>query len=95
MVSPQFMKEPLPNYYNVGTQDKIETPAGVFDVLKLNGGLADPFIGKLLGPIIAGSGYWVENTDRRLVIKIQRNSAGDGSVIEKIGNINAANFSWE
>ncbi len=87
LVAPAFLKDPVPITIMSAAKEIIETTAGTFNVIKVNTIMADPFIGKLMEPIIKSSGYWIEDSDRKLLIKIKR-SADNESTLDEISNVN-------
>lgn len=79
--APEYMKEPMPNTYTIQSKETIQTANGSYKTVRLGWSEADPFIDKLLGPIIKNIGYWLEDSDRKLVVKVKAPS-GDGTYTE-------------
>jgi hypothetical protein len=85
LVAPTVLKEPIPVILKSGVKSILSTKAGSFHVNKIETVMADPFIEKLYEPIAKKSGYWVEDSDRRLMIKIQQTDIE--SFLEEISNV--------
>ena len=65
------VKEPVPIYFEVKGREVIETKAGRFNTIKVGGEVADPFLGKLLENYSKKMFFWIEDSERGLVIKTQ------------------------
>jgi hypothetical protein len=85
-INPDTLREPSPSIIRYASDEIITTKAGSFRVKKLIFVGADPFISKLMEPILKKIAFWVEDSDRRIVIKIST-FAGD-EILEEISNIN-------
>ena len=75
ILEPVIMKEPLPVSLRFIKNEVIDTPCGKFNTVKVGGVIADPFLGKLIKSYMDELFIWVENSERRLVVKIQSPSA--------------------
>ena len=81
-----FMKEPMPLTVKYISTETVQTKAGSFRTSKINIVAGDPFLGKLLEPMMKTSGYWIEDSSRRLLVKDEM--AGAGVILEEISNVN-------
>lgn len=79
------MKEPLPASFRVIKNEVIDTPCGKFNTTKIGGVIADPFLSKLIKSYMDEMFIWVENSERRILVKIQ--SPGATWILESITNI--------
>ncbi len=86
LVGPAFFKEPVPVTLKYEAKASIGTKAGTFRVKKMATVIADPFIGKLMEPFTKEGSTWVEDSDRRLLIKIHRSDENE-TFLEEISNI--------
>jgi hypothetical protein len=86
MVAPFLLKEAAPVTFKYIATETIQTKAGTFRAHKINIIVADPFIGKLLDSMTKSSALWIEDSDRRLLIKSQL--MGNDTVLEEVSNIN-------
>ncbi len=66
-----IIKEPIPVYFEIKGREVIETKAGRFNTIKVGGEPADPFLGKLLENYSKKLFFWIEDSERGLVIKTQ------------------------
>ncbi len=71
LVAPGAVKEPVPCYFEIKGREVIETKAGRFNTIKVGGESADPFLGKLLENYSKKMFFWIEDSERGLVIKTQ------------------------
>ncbi len=85
-IMPEFMKEPMAGFYKIDSKLTVKAGAGTFSVNKIIAIGGDPFFAKLLEPILKKFAYYVEDSDRRLVVKVNT-FAGD-IVLEEISNVN-------
>jgi hypothetical protein len=72
---PLLVKEPIPGYAKLITKEVIETKAGKFNTIKYGFSISDPFLGRLLDTYVKNFFIWIEDSPRRLMVKIQ--SGGD------------------
>ena len=86
LIIPDFIKEPLAGSYKFESKEIIDTKAGHFHVNKIISIAADPFIGKLMEPMLKKWVLWVEDSDRRLVVKTIFVD-GSKTILESISNI--------
>ena len=70
-VVPQVLKEPLPVSFRLMGKEKITTKAGTFNTMKVGLIAADPFLGQLMAPYAKDMLFWIEESDRRLIVKFQ------------------------
>ncbi len=83
---PNFLKEPLPvtsSYEN--DKESMTTKAGTFRVHKLNAVMADPFIAGLTGEMMKSLSIFIEDSDRRLMIKSRELKTE--IILEEISNV--------
>ncbi len=86
LVVPEIMKNPIPlSLRNVST-GTLETKAGIFRIKKEKVLSGDPFIGKLMEPFLKNWEIWVEDSSRRLIIKLHTPS-DDYIMLEQISNV--------
>ncbi len=85
LINPAFFKEPLPVSFKHLSADTIRTKAGTFRTSKAVIIFADAFISKLMEPLLKGTAMWVEDSDRRILIKAEM--AGYVAFIEEISNV--------
>ncbi len=78
VAEPLMSKTPIPVSFNFIGKEIIETPIGKFDTLKIGGRIADPFLGKLLEGFTKQIYFWLEDSERGLMVKA---IDSDGSVI--------------
>lgn len=76
------LKEPIPMCFQITIEEVLETPA-----MKINGQTSDPFIGKLGKAINDQTFYWVEESERELIVKFEV-SGITTFVLEKISEYN-------
>ncbi len=86
VIIPEVMKEPIPFSAVYLGKETIKTGAGSFDVIKAKMPMGDPFLGRLLDPMMGNAYSMIEDSDRRLVVKI--GAADNGNVLEEISNVN-------
>ena len=86
LVTPQFLKEPMPLTYKKGTRKSIDTEAGAFNVFSLDGTVMDPFLNRLFLGFFQGAAHWVEDSERMLTIYLKR-TANDAQILEEISNV--------
>jgi hypothetical protein len=84
-VIPDMLKEPLPVSYSFGKKEKINVKAGSFMVCSVITEMADPFIGKLMSPFLKSSRAYVEDSDRKLVVKVD--VMDQENMLEGISNV--------
>ncbi len=85
-VMPDFMKDPLSISLRLGKKETVKVKAGTFSVNEVIMIAADRFIAKLAEPFLKNSSYWVEDSDRRLIVKGQ--GLGEDIQLEEISNVN-------
>ncbi len=86
MVSPEFLKDPVPFSFKYESRETIRTKAGQFAAIKGAVVSGDPFIGQLVGPLLKKFAIWYEDSDRRLTVKIQL-AYGGYMELEEISNV--------
>lgn len=69
-VVPEIIKEPLPLSFRIIGKEKIVTPAGTFDTIKVGFLIADSFLERLMQKFTDETVIWIEDSDRRLVVKM-------------------------
>ncbi len=84
-IIPEIVKEPLPIYFRVEGREKITLKSGTFNTLKLSIVIADSFLSQLMQSYIKETMLWMEDSDRRLVIKM--NSPIGNFYLDEISNI--------
>ncbi len=84
-IVPAIIKEPLPLICRVAGKEKIKTAAGEFDTVKLAIVLGDPFLGGLMDNYLKNSCLWMENSGRRLLVKME--AAGVKMELESVSNV--------
>ncbi len=87
LVNAAFFKDPMPLSFRLISKENLTTKAGIFGALKMKMTVPDPFLSRLLGPVLEGSSIWIEDSDRRLLLKGEL--SGDTGVLEDISNINS------
>lgn len=87
MVSPEFLKEPVPVTFEYLNKQKITTAAGTFSTYKVMVLSGDPFIAKLGESVLKKAAFWVEDSNRRFTVKIQLAFGGQIIELEGITNI--------
>ncbi len=85
LVEPRVLKEPIPMNFHIIKKEVLETPAGKFNTLKISAQSYDPFIGKLGKAINDQTFYWVEESERQLIIKFEASGIAT-YVLEKISS---------
>ncbi len=85
LVMPTIIKDPIPGYFKVIGKEKIKTGFKEFDAVKLGVVASDPFLGKLMESYSKDTFLWFEDSDRRVLLKMQ--SAGITLEIEMISNV--------
>ncbi len=85
-VMPELLKEPLPVYYRIIGKEKIKSNAGTFNTIKITLMAADPFLSKLMDSISKDTFFWIEDSDRKLIVKFQ--SMGFSLLLDEISNVN-------
>jgi hypothetical protein len=85
VVVPAIVKEPLPVSFKVIGREKIKTGMGEFDTIKLGVSISDPFLGKLLDSFLESTTLWIENSDRKLLVKMD--AAGVYAELEAVSNV--------
>jgi hypothetical protein len=85
-IAPAIIKEPLPVSCRILGKEKIKTSAGEFNTFKITIILSDPFLGELMDNYLKDSNLWIEDSARRLLVKMQ--AAGIRMEIESISNVN-------
>ena len=86
MIAPFMLKDPAPVAFKYISSETIKTKAGSFRANKINIIIADAFIGKLMEPMMKTTALWIEDSDRRLLLKVQL--FGNETVLEEISNVN-------
>jgi hypothetical protein len=87
LVEPIVLKDPIPMNFQIIKKEVLETPAGKFNTLKINAQTSDPFIGKLGKAINDKTFYWVEESERQLIVKFEA-SGITTYILEKISTYN-------
>ncbi len=85
-VVPEIIKEPLPMTFRFIGREKITTKIGVFKTIKVGFIVSDTFLSRLMQPFTKETFVWLEDSDRRLVIKMK--SPNQEFILTEIGNIN-------
>ena len=83
-VVPEIIKEPLPLSFRIIGREKIVTPAGTFDTIKIGFLIADSFLERLMQKFTQETVLWIEDSDRRLVIKMK--NPMNNFILEEIGH---------
>ncbi len=81
-IIPEFLKDPLPVIYRNMGKEKINTKAGTFNTHKYHFVAADPFLGKLMESIAKDTYFWVDDSDKKFIVKFQ--SMGYIMMLEEI-----------
>ncbi len=84
-IIPKLLKEPLAVSARIDKKEVITTGAGAFRVIKIDLLLGDPFISRLAESLLKSHGYYVEDSNRKLVIK--ELIPGGFSILEDITNV--------
>ncbi len=71
IIEPMYVKDPIPAYFKILGGETIETRAGVFKTIKVGFGISNPFLGKLLSPFAGILLFWIEDSPRGLIVKMQ------------------------
>lgn len=83
---PDLMKEPMPLTFRYNNKEEtVSTKAGIFRTRMLITTWADPFIGKLLEPLLKNSTTLIEDSARRLFVKFDM--TGTEALLEEISNV--------
>ncbi len=85
MIAPFMIKDPAPVTFKYISTETIKTKAGVFRANKINIVVADAFIGKLMEQVMKTSALWIEDSDRRILLKVQL--MGNDTILEDISNV--------
>ena len=84
-IIPEVMKEPIATTMIFLSKDTLQTKAGVFRVRKYYTIMADPFLAKLMEPVMNKSVMMIEDTVRRVVVK--SDIPGGRVELEEISNV--------
>ncbi len=85
IISPGGLKDPIPFTYRYVAKETMLTKVGKFRVNRAKTVLGDPFLGKLMEPILKKADLWFEDSDRRLLVKVD--GFGQVLVLEEISNV--------
>lgn len=86
LITPEYLKDPMPFSFKYEADETIRTKAGTFHTKKLSVVTGDPFISKLSEPLLKRFATWIEDSDRRLAVKVQIAYGGE-LVLEEISNV--------
>ncbi len=85
IILPTFMKEPLAMTFNYENKENLTVKAGTFRVYKGHISMGDQFLGKLMGTFLKSTSAYIEDSDRRLVIK--KVFQDEEIILEEISNV--------
>ena len=85
IISPGGIKDPIPFTYRYVAKETISTKAGTFRVKRAKTVMGDPFLGKLMEPVLKNANLWFEDSDRKLLIKVD--GFGQLLTLEEISNV--------
>ncbi len=86
LLIPTFLKDPLPVSFDYVSTETITVKAGTFRVKKIKSLWGDAFIGNLLDSFSKNLRIYIEDSDRRVVVK-KEYPGGEEIVLEDISNI--------
>lgn len=87
IVSPEFMKDPMPFSFNYKAKETIRVKAGEFNTYKVITVSGDPFLGKLAEPVLKKAAFWIDESTG-ITVKIQYAFGYGVEEVEEISNVN-------
>ena len=85
LIIPTFIKEPLAMTFNYEKKENLTVKAGTFHINKVHISMGDQFIGRLMGTFLNSTSAYVEDSERRIVIK--KIFLNEEVVLEEISNV--------
>ncbi|MGA2140981.1 MAG: DUF3108 domain-containing protein [Brevinematales bacterium] len=87
IVTPEFLKDATPFSLKYKSREKVVTKAGDFSTFKVSVITDDPFLERLAEPILKKASFWVEDSPRKLTVRIQFAFGGGVVELEEISNV--------
>lgn len=82
LCEPRALKQPIPISFRFLGRETVRTPAGEFKTLKISMVIADPFLSKLMQPMLRESYIWLEDSPRLLIVKVS--GLGADHILEEV-----------
>ena len=83
---PEVFKELFPGFIRPVKKEKIKVRAGEFDVIHCSFAAADPFIGQLFETYTREAAVFIEDSDRRITVRMHT-ALGMDFNLEEISNV--------
>lgn len=85
VILPAIIKDPIPGHFSIKGEEKVKTPFGEIDALKLGVQISDPFLGQLMDSYSKDTILWVAKSDTKVLLKME--AGGVKMELEKVSNV--------